>query len=141
MSKAVPSKTSENNSISVHQSEQSVGASEWRVTYVLERLKENPALSIRALAKVLGLSTSGLRHLVERQNLGLNLRSFRTRCQLNLACELLGQTDLPLKEIRVRCGIPDGANFNRIFKSIFHTTPGKFRTTAFTNKKPNLLMY
>ena len=108
-----------------------------RVASLIERLKENPALSINNLASIVNLSPSRLRHLVQKEDLGFNLQSFRKECQLELACQLLRKNDLPLKEIRSRCGIPDGANFNRFFKNCLNTTPGEFRlqtTTAFTNK-------
>jgi AraC-like DNA-binding protein len=98
-----------------------------RVVIMLEKLKENPALSLNELAAILKLSPSRLRHLVQKEELGFNLQSFRQECQLLLARQLLHASGLPLKVIRSRCGIPDAANFNRLFKNKFKSTPGQYR--------------
>jgi AraC-like DNA-binding protein len=59
--------------------------------------------------------------------LGMPLRDFLRRKQLDYAVQLLKTTPLPSKEIALRCGFGTVSTFHRWFRSAFDTTPGAFR--------------
>jgi len=59
--------------------------------------------------------------------LGMPLRDFLRRKQLDYAVQLLKTTPLSAKEIAVRCGFGTVATFYRWFRSAFGTTPAAFR--------------
>jgi AraC-like DNA-binding protein len=102
---------------------------DWRVAQVLRDLEDDPHDSISALAKRLGVSRWHLSH-VAREELGINLRAYRREYQLQTACRLLATTELPIKEIRWRCGIRDASNFSHEFRERFGMSPKVYRIIA-----------
>jgi AraC-like DNA-binding protein len=49
------------------------------------------------------------------------------RLRIANACRLLRETDMPLKEIAPRCGVPDSAYFSRLFRQYAGATPSDYR--------------
>ncbi len=58
--------------------------------------------------------------------------------RLKVAKKFLEFTNIPLKEVAVRCGFKTTEHFNRRFKKMFGTTPGTFRAVA-TEKRVTAL--
>ena len=49
------------------------------------------------------------------------------KCRLELACELLVKTELPVNQVAIRCGIPDYNYFSKVFKSRYGISPTQYR--------------
>lgn len=58
---------------------------------------------------------------------GKTFIDFMLDYKINVACELLIKTDKSISEICVASGFRDVPYFNRVFKRLKNTTPGKFR--------------
>ena len=54
--------------------------------------------------------------------------------RLSNACKLLIETDLPVYEIAVQCGVPDYNYFSKIFKNAYKMSPTKYRSTSKNQK-------
>lgn len=54
--------------------------------------------------------------------------------RLNEACRLLRETDLTVKEIAVRVGMPDVSHFVRDFEAVHGSSPLRFRGQAKATK-------
>ncbi len=78
------------------------------------------------LARTLALSSSRTSHLVKNL-FGLSFQTLLTRERLDRAKLLLVYTDYSVKEIAQRVGMPNKYYFNRTFRKIIGTPPGKFR--------------
>ncbi len=84
-------------------------------------------LSIKTLAEMLGLSESHLRRLVREQLGGISLGTFLHRLRFQHSYELIQRTDLPMREIAVKCGYSDIFSFSRAFKRDAGFSPTEFR--------------
>ncbi len=62
-----------------------------------------------------------------KQETGQNFIEYLTEIRLKKAKELLGHSELSIKEICVRCGYSDPNYFSRIFKKYEGVTPSEFR--------------
>lgn len=58
---------------------------------------------------------------------GKTFVNFMLDYRINVACELLAKTDKNIAEICLASGFRDVPYFNRVFKRLKNTTPGKFR--------------
>ena len=89
----------------------------------------NRPVSIAALSRDLGLSTSSLRSRFKActgQSLGRYVRGMK----LNHACELLVETPLPIGEISDRCGYDSVFAFSRAFRTVHGCPPTRYRAAA-----------
>ena len=84
-------------------------------------------LSIKNLAEMLHLSESHLRLKIRRQLDGISLGKFLHQLRFHHACELIQHTDLPIREVAVKCGYSDIFSFSRSFKRDTGLSPSEFR--------------
>ena len=78
------------------------------------------------LATTLGLTVPYLSRIAP-EILGMPLRDFLRRKQIEYAVQLLKTTPLRSKEIALRCGFGTVSTFHRWFRYAFDTTPGAYR--------------
>jgi AraC-like DNA-binding protein len=83
-------------------------------------------LSAEELAKVAGLSQN---HLARRfrERTGSTLPSYVLARRIGLARLLLKATNLPIKQIAQRVGMPDAHHFNKQFRAVAGVSPSGFR--------------
>jgi transcriptional regulator GlxA family with amidase domain len=83
-------------------------------------------LSISAVAKKAGLSQNYLARLF-KEHYKMTLSGYQTRKRMEFAGYLLLNSNLKIKEIGVRCGIPDAQHFNKLFRKFTGKSPSAAR--------------
>lgn len=78
------------------------------------------------MAMRIGLSASRLEHLFKLE-IGLSMQAFSATLRLHFAAIELADTQLSVKEIRLRCGYSDSSNFTHAFTAHFGRSPTQFR--------------
>ena len=108
--------------------------------YILEAQKiliSNPArqLTITALALEVGINSFKLR-VGFRQLFKSTIHQYRLNLRLNLAKQLLSETDLTISEIAYKTGFDSRDGFARSFRGRFRATPREWRKkiTALTSE-------
>lgn len=84
-------------------------------------------IRIAELADYFHMDRSYLSRLVKKQT-GSSLKSHIIHYQINYACDLLANTDLPIGEIACSCGILDIYYFSKLFRSKKGMTPTEYRS-------------
>ncbi|BDU78111.1 helix-turn-helix domain-containing protein [Mesoterricola sediminis] len=79
------------------------------------------------LAEELGVSETWLRRCFRGQT-GLSPRGFRMRSRLDRACELLADTDEPVRAVAERLGFSSQAYFSRVFRQQTGLAPTVWRS-------------
>lgn len=97
---------------------------EYVVNYVREHLSED--ISAGVLAEVTGYS-SGYLSRVFRQEFHESIHEFVTATRMDLAKELLGNTNLRVYEIANHCGYDNPTYFIKVFKKNTGMTPQDFK--------------
>ena len=97
-----------------------------RIQTAVSMLCAKPAVSVRHISFLLGLSESRLEHLFKEQ-MGCPIREFRKIRRLDNAVCLLELTDKPMKEIAWLLGYRHTSNFNHAFHRNSGRTPQDFR--------------
>jgi AraC-like DNA-binding protein len=89
-------------------------------------LKEDPAQqTAQSLAQAMHISTRTLhRQLLEQ---GTSLQAIKDKVRAQQACELLAQTDRPIKHIAAAVGFGNEKSFTRAFKGWHGISPGQWR--------------
>lgn len=87
------------------------------------------AISLVSVSEKLNISTNYLSACFKKET-GTTFTEFLTGIRIEKAKSLLVQTDLPVGEIALACGIPDLNYFSRLFKANVNTTPTQFRESA-----------
>lgn len=87
------------------------------------------AWTITALAKLVNLSPSRLRHLFKNET-GITPNQFIKEVRLSEAEHLLRNTFLRVKEIMNRVGFLDESHFGHEFKRTYGVSPSKYRSNA-----------
>ena len=87
------------------------------------------AWTITALARLVNLSPSRLRHLFKAET-GLTTNQFLREVRLREAERLLRTTFLRVKEIMNRVGFLDESHFGHEFKKTYGNSPAKYRRAA-----------
>lgn len=86
----------------------------------------NNNISIPELAKIENLSVSRYNTLFNKVT-GVSPVQYITNMRLTSACDLLVNTDLPIKQIALMVGYTDAHFFSRIFRSKIGTSPAAYR--------------
>lgn len=94
---------------------------------VQSRLHEN--INVKKLAGMLGVSREYLSRSFKRET-GETLHDYILQRKALYACRLLKETALSHADIAARLGYGSSAHFARMFKSILHMTPRRFRTVG-----------
>lgn len=98
------------------------------VTRALEFIRANldRELSRDEVARHAGVSSGHFSRLLKERT-GRTFIELLRQCRIDLACELLRNTELPLAEIAGRCGFCDQSYFTRVFHDVKGLTPRQFR--------------
>jgi two-component system response regulator YesN len=86
-------------------------------------------LTVRTLARELGVSTEHLCRVLKRQTGGTFVALLR-RARVRAACRLLTTTTLCMKEIAAHVGFSSPNGFARDFKKLCGVTPSEYRVDA-----------
>lgn len=92
-------------------------------------------LTLNNLASHLGVNASYLSTLFSKE-MGTSLTDYVNHYRIEHAQTLLANTDVPIKDIALRCGIGDIHYFTRLFKKISGATPKAWReSTSILNRE------
>jgi signal transduction histidine kinase/DNA-binding LacI/PurR family transcriptional regulator/AraC-like DNA-binding protein/CheY-like chemotaxis protein len=97
------------------------------VAYIHQHYKET--VSRHAICQVLGISENYLSRLF-RQELGLGFVEYVNRFRINIAKQLLCDTDLTVTTVAQQVGFDDPAYFSRVFTRYAGTSPRTYRQAA-----------
>lgn len=86
----------------------------------------NKPLAVTRMAKIIGLSTSRLTALF-KSDVGMSLLEWRDRQRMQVACQLLRNSDLPIADIAKRVGYSDPLYFSRMFRRYMAAPPSSLR--------------
>ena len=99
-------------------------------SYACQGLPPSPkGLTVQSLAAALHVSRSLLEMRfgkVREEGVATAIR----RRKLEEVCRMLRETDLPIGEIAVRCGVPAPTHLNALFRRTFGTTLRAYRTSS-----------
>ncbi len=96
---------------------------------IMNYVKENfcdSELSLKQISLVLGFHENYISNLF-KNIYGENLSAFIEKLRLEKARELLGGTDIRVRDIAEEVGYTSEASFRRAFKKVFGVTPGEYR--------------
>lgn len=88
-------------------------------------------LTITALAEKCGLGERHLRRLFQ-EHLGTSPRHMLQERRLNIAHQLLTETEVPIGRVAFEAGFSSVRRFNDAFKNQFNKTPSEYRETHTT---------
>lgn len=97
------------------------------ITYVDTELCAD--LSLKALSERLSVNASYLSTLFKKE-MSMSLTDFVNHRRISHAQKLLISTEMPIKSVALKCGIPDVYYFSRLFKRITGTTPKAYRNNT-----------
>ena len=97
---------------------------EQSVAYMLQHLDE--PVQVATLAARAGISPSHFFALFKRQ-IGCAPIDYFIRLRMQHACRLLDETVMSVKEIAAALGYDDPYYFSRVFKSVHHVPPSRYR--------------
>lgn len=97
-----------------------------RLTQIVDARLQESNLSSETLADDFYIST---RHFNRKVNAatGMNTTLYIRARRVAMACELLRDTDLPISEIFVKCGMESANYFSRLFKKEMGISPTEYR--------------
>ena len=87
------------------------------------------SLTVPMLASEVNLTQNYLARLF-RQRFGMTIPHYLLTRRIELARDLLATTDLPIKKIAARVGLPDSQHFNKQFRRLIGTSPTESRASA-----------
>jgi transcriptional regulator GlxA family with amidase domain len=97
-----------------------------RIQKVVQVLNQDPSRTLPELAHSCQISVSRLSHLF-KDELGINMKSYRLDCRLQVAAAMLVSTSMPIKEIAYAAGYHHSSSFVRAFKTHFGVSPACYR--------------
>jgi len=84
------------------------------------------AITLEQLSRRFEISSAYLSRLFHREY-GVGFYSYLTAIRLEAAQSLLGNTNLQIAEVALRCGFSDSSHFIKVFRRHFGTTPMGYR--------------
>lgn len=95
---------------------------------ILEYVRQHAYEKLRLddLAEITGFNKNYICHLFRKQ-LDTTFIQYVTDLRMRHGCELLSSTFMSIEDVAARCGYPDPAYFNRIFKKALNMTPAAYR--------------
>lgn len=87
----------------------------------------NPNLSVAMIAEKVDLSINYLRNIY-KDNTGESLTAYIANKKLNLVCEMLSDTDIPIQDISDKLGFTTKNYFFTFFKKHMNMTPTQYRS-------------
>ena len=109
---------------------------EWRVAAVLSHITEQGIANISSMASIaisLNISSSRLRRIF-KQKTGVSFGRYLKHARLDRARQLLQETQLAVKQVRIEVGIFDHSHFARDYKKQFGESPSDTRRSPSTTK-------
>jgi AraC-like DNA-binding protein len=108
-----------------------------RLHLLMTRIDAEPALrwSVDDMAGAAAISPSRL-HEWFRAETGSSPRAWLAQVRLRHACQLLGQTMLPLTEVALRCGYADQSALTHAMRRLRSTTPAAYRRQRMQDEPP-----
>ncbi|OGT32053.1 MAG: hypothetical protein A3E87_10940 [Gammaproteobacteria bacterium RIFCSPHIGHO2_12_FULL_35_23] len=97
------------------------------------------SMSIKIIAEKLGIGERWLRELFQQQ-IGINPQAFLLNRKLNVARNLLDNSDLSTTEIALSSGFNSIRRFNDAFKTRFQQTPSSFKKKPSTSNLQSLYL-
>ncbi len=91
-------------------------------------------VTLEALSKQFGYSVQQIRRIVKKRT-GMTFATYIQVIRLGRVCELLRNSDLPIKSIAETMGIESPEYFSRWFKKEHHVSPTEYRKRYLQNKK------
>jgi AraC-like DNA-binding protein len=90
---------------------------------------DNQCLSGYRLSELASLAGVHRVHLIRefRKHYGTTIGEHLRKLRLDYAYQLLGQTDLPLRQIAAKCRFADQSHFSKQFKKLSGLTPAAYR--------------
>ncbi|MFM0518002.1 helix-turn-helix domain-containing protein [Caballeronia jiangsuensis] len=92
----------------------------------LERNCGRP-ISVGDAARTVAMSERNFLRLFKRE-MGLTPSQYLLRARLDLSCELLVKSDLPIDKIARRTGLTNGERFSKVFRKQFLMSPTEYRS-------------
>jgi len=92
----------------------------------LERNCGRP-ISVGDAARTVAMSERNFLRLFKRE-IGLTPSQYLLRARLDLSCELLIKSDLPIDKIARRTGLTNGERFSKVFRKQFLMSPTEYRS-------------
>ena len=94
----------------------------------IDYIKENVCreVTLREISKQIGISQQHMCRIF-REHLNVHFTEYVTRVRLNIAMEMILNTDLPMAEIAERCGFKSASYFSTVFGKYEHMTPNNYR--------------
>ena len=104
------------------------GLPDWKMKKVRAFILNNLSVNISAdsMAAVCGLSTTHFQRSFGR-SFGCSPHRYVTKLRLELARQMLLETDWPIKFIALECGMSDQSHFNKVLKRECGITPWTLR--------------
>lgn len=90
----------------------------------------NEKISITQIARSLHVSREHLSR-VFKKGTGYSLKQYVLQRKIRMACKLLKETNMSIKQIAARLGFMDQANFSKTFQNHMDMTPRDFRKSDF----------
>jgi transcriptional regulator GlxA family with amidase domain len=97
-----------------------------RVAQLLKIVERKSSLRLTELAAEVNLSHSRLEHIFKRE-IGVSLRTYLAEIRIQMAADLLRNTQLPVKNISYRVGYRHVPSFIRAFRRKFKRSPQNYR--------------
>lgn len=96
------------------------------------------SITISTLATIAGLSKSHF-YRTFATSFGVSPHTFLMQRRIERAQDLISQTDEPLAEIALSCGLSDQAHLTRLFRRFAGITPGQWRRRSAISAVPSPL--